>query len=682
LRKIVSALLTIVLLLSAASSVVHAETNLAAIRVTNPSGLIPVNLYPAEQYDRNTNYWVGTLNDSFNRIAPLLNADLSYSVDLTGSPYDNNDSGVGAQNRESLLDMEIWVYDLEPDVLAIAYMATHSSELKKQKDQAISSNAYNELKSNLERFQQQIPLYLAKLSIVEQYTQWLQQRSSDELEIYFGRKSNRGNMTLADVTDFASFMERIEILKYNLDVVNRLRLGRDDLPANWVEPADRLVETETSFGYAYCAPTGYPGNYTTQLNPTITYAVKIIAANVEYKVQVVLDGKLVESTYDSVAGIVSAPTNQLSVGLHRAKVYITAPNETIIPGADEKDIPPFPIVEWSFEIMKPSTQQSETTTPETSTTTQPSSGTSTTTQPTTVDKPAPKSSDVSSGTNTLGTSGSGEKKIVKFGSGNKPVIVNNRTLAPVRAFFDGLGAVTKWDSKARTVTSTLSKGKESATITLTIDSNVMTKQYTDSKGNKEWSIMTLDSPATIINGSVYIPIKAAAEAFSYKLEWNAKTGIATLTNSGSLQKMVNSYYPSYKVIGDASKLNNYEREVFALVNGERTDNGLKPLTLNVDLSLLARKKSDDMMRNHYFDHTSPTYGTPFEMMTKAGFNYSAAGENIAWGQRTPEHVMNSWMNSPGHRANILSDHFEQIGIGYAQDGSSRLWTQQFYTPRS
>lgn len=80
-------------------------------------------------------------------------------------------------------------------------------------------------------------------------------------------------------------------------------------------------------------------------------------------------------------------------------------------------------------------------------------------------------------------------------------------------------------------------------------------------------------------------------------------------------------------------------------------------------------------KNNYFSHTSPTYGSPFDMMRDFNVSYKTAGENIAQGQRTPEEVVQAWMNSEGHRKNILSDKFTHIGVGYQQNGHH--WTQMF-----
>lgn len=119
----------------------------------------------------------------------------------------------------------------------------------------------------------------------------------------------------------------------------------------------------------------------------------------------------------------------------------------------------------------------------------------------------------------------------------------------------------------------------------------------------------------------------------------------------------------------------YEQEVVRLVNAERAKNGLSPLTHNWELSRVARYKSQDMKDNGYFSHQSPTYGSPFQMMKSFGISYRTAGENIAKGQATPQAVVNAWMNSAGHRANILNSSFTEIGVGYVASG--RYWTQMF-----
>ena len=119
----------------------------------------------------------------------------------------------------------------------------------------------------------------------------------------------------------------------------------------------------------------------------------------------------------------------------------------------------------------------------------------------------------------------------------------------------------------------------------------------------------------------------------------------------------------------------FEEEVVRLTNEKRAAYGLPALTINWELSRVARYKSQDMHDIGYFSHTSPTYGSPFEMMKDFGISYRAAGENIARGQTTPEMVVNAWWNSSGHRQNMLNASYTQIGVGYVADG--HYWTQMF-----
>lgn len=122
----------------------------------------------------------------------------------------------------------------------------------------------------------------------------------------------------------------------------------------------------------------------------------------------------------------------------------------------------------------------------------------------------------------------------------------------------------------------------------------------------------------------------------------------------------------------------YQQEVLRLVNIERQKVGVAPLALDSSLSNVATVKSQDMIDKNYFDHNSPTYGSPFDMMKQFGISYRAAGENIAYGQDSPAEVMNSWMNSSGHRKNILSADFTHLGVGVAKKSNGTIyWTQMF-----
>jgi len=163
----------------------------------------------------------------------------------------------------------------------------------------------------------------------------------------------------------------------------------------------------------------------------------------------------------------------------------------------------------------------------------------------------------------------------------------------------------------------------------------------------------------------------------WKIAVKNKVGVQELINANSSLKNPNLIYVGQKLTIPTQD-SSYEQQVIKLVNAERAKAGLKPLKENWELSRVAEFKSADMRDKKYFDHNSPTYGSPFTMIKNFGISYKTAGENIAAGQKTPEEVMKSWMNSPGHKANILNAGYTQIGVGYVTgDSYSSYWTQQF-----
>jgi uncharacterized YkwD family protein/spore coat assembly protein SafA len=165
----------------------------------------------------------------------------------------------------------------------------------------------------------------------------------------------------------------------------------------------------------------------------------------------------------------------------------------------------------------------------------------------------------------------------------------------------------------------------------------------------------------------------------WKIAVRYQVGISEIIQANPQFKNPNLIYPGDKVnIPNYDAIKSIENQVIQLTNQERAKNGLRPLAANWELSRVARYKSNDMRDKRYFEHTSPTYGSPFTMMKNFGISYRSAGENIAAGQRTAQEVVNSWMNSAGHRQNILSPNFNQIGVGYSSGGSyGTYWTQMF-----
>ena len=164
----------------------------------------------------------------------------------------------------------------------------------------------------------------------------------------------------------------------------------------------------------------------------------------------------------------------------------------------------------------------------------------------------------------------------------------------------------------------------------------------------------------------------------WKIAVKTQTGTQELINANPSLKNPNLIYPG-QVLTVPTKVDaSTEAKVVSLVNAERAKAGLKPLTSNWELARVAKIKAQEMTDKKYFSHTSPTYGSPFDMMKSFGIKYSYAGENIAQGQRTPEEVMKAWMNSSGHKANILNSNYTQIGVGY--DSRTNTWVQQFIRP--
>ena len=128
---------------------------------------------------------------------------------------------------------------------------------------------------------------------------------------------------------------------------------------------------------------------------------------------------------------------------------------------------------------------------------------------------------------------------------------------------------------------------------------------------------------------------------------------------------------------NGSSLTADEKEVFDLINAKRTAAGLSALKVDAELQNIARAKAEDMVKNNYFSHTSPTYGSPFDMMKRFGVSYKTAGENIA-GNSSNTGAVNAWMNSEGHKANILNSSFNYTGVAVVKSSKyGKIFVQMF-----
>lgn len=194
---------------------------------------------------------------------------------------------------------------------------------------------------------------------------------------------------------------------------------------------------------------------------------------------------------------------------------------------------------------------------------------------------------------------------------------------------------------------------------------------------------------TVLIGALAVSMLAGATAASaasytvtsndtmWKISQKLGVSLSSLVQANPQISNPNIIWPGLKINVPSTAVttgtSSYANQVVTIVNQERAKAGLKPLVQDRALSAMALDKAKDMYSNNYFSHSSPTYGSPFDMMSSYGIRFTYAGENIAKGQRSPQEVMNAWMNSAGHRKNILSPNFTTIGVSYYNG----VWVQEF-----
>lgn len=282
---------------------------------------------------------------------------------------------------------------------------------------------------------------------------------------------------------------------------------------------------------------------------------------------------------------------------------------------------------------------------------------------------------------------------------------NGSTMVPFRSICEALGANVSWDAATNTASAECS-GK-------TVSFRIGDRQILTDNGTVELPTVSCNR-----NGSAYVPLRALCEALGCNVKWDQASSDITVepqenencendgscpdtpsqnsqpslpqnifnhffgngssSNSGSQQAQS---YPSAPVPAETPSSNtesSYELQVLDLVNEQRSNYGLAPLSYSTELEAVAYMHSKDMAQNNYFDHTNLSGQSPFDRIKAAGISYRSAAENIAAGQRTPQEVVNSWMNSSGHRANILNSSVTKMGVGIYSGGSYGIyWTQLF-----
>lgn len=254
----------------------------------------------------------------------------------------------------------------------------------------------------------------------------------------------------------------------------------------------------------------------------------------------------------------------------------------------------------------------------------------------------------------------------------KPMIINDRTMVPMRVIFEALGAEVKWYPDAYAVVA--EKGLIS--ISLVIGSDVMWIDDDD---------ITLDAVPFIENGRTMIPLRAVSEAFNAVVQWDSSSRTVTIATDGYLPSAdsVPSVNNSMQQANDSQPdetVQYPEVEVLNAVNEIRAGYGLNALQWSNALAAVARAHSYDMAYSGFFDHMSQDGRSPADRIKNAGISYRRMAENIAAGQDTAASVVEAWMGAEGHRANILDPELTHLGVGLAvAEGSTYkfYWTQCF-----
>ena len=262
--------------------------------------------------------------------------------------------------------------------------------------------------------------------------------------------------------------------------------------------------------------------------------------------------------------------------------------------------------------------------------------------------------------------------------GQGPVIVDGRTLVPVRGVFEMLGFAVAWNGDTRQAT----LSNANYTVVVTIDSATFTVNGT---------LHTLEVPAQIIGGSTMLPLRAVLEPVGFDLGWQAETQLITV-NPTQVAAAAPAPSPIPTPVPTptptpAISTEELERRIFEETNRMRVENGVHELIWDEVLARAARAHSEDQATNGFMGHTGSDGSSPLgriwvarDEMLEEGLidrrdEYYMWGENVAPGGGNPEGVVRSWMGSPGHRANILNPMYTHFGAGVSE--SRRYATQKF-----
>lgn len=269
-----------------------------------------------------------------------------------------------------------------------------------------------------------------------------------------------------------------------------------------------------------------------------------------------------------------------------------------------------------------------------------------------------------------------------------PLVIGGRAFVPLRFVSEALGATVEWEPQDQRIL-VQDKGKQ---VVLFLHEKM---------AHVDGNAVPLDEAPFIVNGRTLVPVRFISEVLGFSVAWCATEKAITITGKVACESTLASLladamenqlpeedmteertFNGEESAGEAIPEEAHlaiEREVIQRVNEYREEHGLQPLRLNNQLMNTARVKSQDMVDERYFAHTSPVYGELKDLLQSHGIRYRTAAENIASGHLTSRVVVDAWMDSPGHQANILNPHFNQIGVGAVQGGmyGGITWTQLF-----
>ena len=177
----------------------------------------------------------------------------------------------------------------------------------------------------------------------------------------------------------------------------------------------------------------------------------------------------------------------------------------------------------------------------------------------------------------------------------------------------------------------------------------------------------IDFEAYTIDGYTYFKLRDLVGALGFDVVWDAAAKVISVSEKGTEAPAAEET----PVVEETPE--SVEEQVLELVNEARAQEGLPTLKMDEKVMEAAAVRAEEMLE--LYDHSRPDGRSCFTALKEAGANYRAAGENIAYGYPTAEDVMEGWMNSKGHRENILNRDFDKIGIGYQPDGN--YWVQMF-----